>query len=95
MTSAHQLQKRSKRNSTARREEERRFVAEQQFLRARSLNYAEIGRETGVTPNTVRNVALGINRNDRVMTVLLREWRRAQQDTKDLELSAPKEGDAA
>lgn len=72
-------------NSTRRREEERRFLAEQRFLRARDLNYAEIGRRVGVSANTARNVALGFHRNDKVMDALLAQWREVVEDTKEYE----------
>jgi hypothetical protein len=98
MTS-EQVTKRSKRNSTARRDEERRFVAEQRFLRARDLNFSEIGRALGLSANTVRNVALGFHRNDRVMDALLAKWNEVVEDTHEYEFwhkeGWSKEGDAA
>lgn len=79
------LQNGSKSNQKARREEERRFIAEQQFLRARKINYAEIGRIAGASANTTRDVALGFSRNDAVMDALLAKWREQVEETADYE----------
>ena len=79
------LQNGSKSNQKARREEERRFIAEQQFVRARNVNYAEIGRLTGVSANTARDVALGFSHNEAVMDALLAKWRELVEETADYE----------
>jgi hypothetical protein len=85
MTDSTLIQNRIKSNEKTRREEERRFIAEQRFLRARKVNYAEIGRLTGVSANTARDVALGFSHNEAVMTTLLDKWRELVEETTEYE----------
>jgi hypothetical protein len=76
---------RSKSNFNGQTSEERQLIAEQQFIRLRKLNYRAIGRRLGCSSNTVKQVALGINLNERVMEELLKEWREVKDRTTDYE----------
>jgi len=78
-------QKRIKSDFNGRTPEERQLIAEQQFLRIRKISYVNLARALGVATNTVKSVALGIHRNERVMAALLEEWRRIKAETADYE----------
>lgn len=68
-----------------RREEEISLVAQQRFISRRKLNFTEIARKTGYKPPTVKLVAMGVLRNEKIMTALLDEWRKVVADTREYE----------
>ena len=91
MVNAGTLQKRIENNSSGQAEErrdflvERQLVAEQQFIHRRKIRFSDIARKVGVSSNTVKQVALGVSRNEKVMAALLEEWRKVKAQTEDYE----------
>jgi hypothetical protein len=91
MVNAGTLQKRIKSHFSGQAEAGKDFlaegqlVAEQQFVHRRKIRFSDIARKVGVSSNTVKQVALGVSRNEKVMAALLEEWRKIKAQTEDYE----------